>query len=206
VKRSALLLLLIQFVAITAPFASERLVIPQGAAPDLNGEVRKGEWDDAAVIKFSVESKVTVQVRLKHDRTDLYLMFRFEGNHDRALVFPELLVDPRDDKSPKWTPDDWWLHVSGTDCEARGTFSDYSNCKADHPDWRGVPNYELSESPPPVEEIEMQVALAKLGVEGGQAFGMSVTVEYVPDIRASWPPGAELGSPSTWATVILATE
>lgn len=201
-----LLLLLIHFAAVTAPSASERFVVPPGAAPDVNGEVREGEWDDGAILNLAVQDKVTVQVRLKHDRSNLYLMFRFEGNHDRALIFPELLVDSKHDRSAEWSPDDWWLHVSGTDCEARGAFSDYSNCKTDHADWRGVPNYELSEDPPPVEQIEMQVALAKLGVESGGAFGMSVTVEYVPGLRASWPSGAKLDSPSTWATVVLAAE
>ena len=70
----------------------------------------------------------------------------------------------------------------------------------------GIPNYELSENPPPVEEIEMMISLEKLGIEPDRPFGMSVTVEVVPDERGFWPEGAALESPATWGTVVLGEE
>jgi hypothetical protein len=181
-------------------------VVPAGAAPDLDGEARAEEWSDAVGLQLSIESEITVQVRMKHDRRNLYVAFSFKDNPGRALVFPELLIDSHHDKSARWAADDWWFHVSGTDCEARGTFSDYSRCEADHPDWKGVPNYELSENPPPVEGIEIAITLEKIGVMSDRPFGMSLTVELVPDKRAFWPEEAVLESPSTWGTAVLSAE
>lgn len=183
--------------------ASEKVVIPAGAAPQLDGRVQEEEWLDAASIRLSIENEITVQVRMKHDGRNLYCAFSFTNNPGRALVFPELLIDPDHDRSPQWAPDDWWFHVSGTDCEARGTFSDYSNCKADQLDWKGIPNYELSETPPPVEGIEMTISLEKIGISVDRVFGLSLTVELVPDKRAFWPEAAVMESPSTWGTAVL---
>lgn len=84
-RKKFLFLLLVLFTPYRPPIATESLIIPHGSVPTLDGEPRDEEWNDAVGIDFPVEDKVAVQVRLKHDGDNLYLVFSFSGNQDSAF-------------------------------------------------------------------------------------------------------------------------
>ena len=198
------LMLVMAFILLpAAAIASDPTTIPAGPAPAVDGDVQEKEWEGAASVRFEVEGKATVRVLLKHDGESLFLAYSFEGNDEGALIFPEVLLDPEHDGGAAWSPGDWWFHVSGSDCEARGAFGVYSDCERERAEWDGVPNFEMSESPPPIDRIEMRIPLKKARIEPDRPFGICLTVEHVPDRRGFWPEGARMESPSTWASAVL---
>jgi hypothetical protein len=189
------------WVLVLAPglcLPSEIIAISMGSQPAIDGRVQEAEWQDASSAVFHVEG-LKVTAFYKHDGNALLVGYLYSGNEAGALVFPELLIDPRLDRSPTWLPDDWWFHVSGSDCVARGNYGIYTNCAISHPDWSGVPNFEMSANPPPLNEFEMRIPLSKLGVSVGDTLGVAFTVEYVPDLRGIWPAGADIAVPGSWA-------
>jgi len=94
-------------------------VIGHGAPPQVDGQVGQSEWQDAGVVTFGVGDDLSVAVAYKHDGVNIYLAYLYGGNQAGALAFPEVVFDPGLDRSTGWLPDDWWFHVSGSDCEAR---------------------------------------------------------------------------------------
>lgn len=189
-----------------ACFSEESIVIGEGETPQVDGQVEPGEWQDAGVATFSIGEDLGVAVLYKHDGANLYLAYVYEGNDSGALAFPEVLIDPERDRSSGWLQDDWWFHVSGSDCEASGSYGVYTNCAIEHPDWSGKPNFEMSPNPPPLNEFEMRIPLGKLGIAVGDTLGIAFTVEYVPDRRGVWPAEAEVASPDTWGSARVSQE
>jgi hypothetical protein len=87
-----------------------------------NGEMHKCQF---VVIQSADGSPATVY--FKHNFEGFY--FAFVGLRNLPYYrFPEVLLDLNNDKSADWQTDDWWFHVSATDCENQGEWGDYSVC------------------------------------------------------------------------------
>jgi hypothetical protein len=178
--------------------------LPQGTAIVADGVIGDAEWQDAKILFVNLSESVRVKVLAKHDGTNLLAAFISDLNPNRTLFMPELVVDTSLDRAVSWQADDWWFHVSASDCQSNGRWGDYSTCRVVQPDWVGVPNYPMNDpSPALIERFEIRIPLSKLGLAAGDTCGLAFTVEFVSDQRAIWPPTAGMSQPRTWAEVIL---
>lgn len=180
--------------------AQPTIQIPLGTPAVADGINTPGEWDDAESAEITVSASKKVQVRYKHDGSHLYLAYW--GSLESANIrFPELLLDPENDKSPAWLPDDWWFHVSATDCESQGQHSIYSNCNLAQPDWAGAPN--MTQGAPYTDSIEVMIPFSKIGIQNGDTIGLAFEVTNTANVWNYWPPTAKIGQPDTWATAVV---
>jgi hypothetical protein len=186
-----------------SPTPTDHCIIPRGTAVTLDGNVENTEWDDALEQSFQVGDSVVITAKLKHDGSSLLAAFQYEFSGPPNLCFPELLIDVNCDRGSEWMIDDWWFHVSGTDCEAHGEYDVWSDCSVVQPDWWGVPNFEMVENPPPINMFELQIPFSKIGAATGDSIGLALRAEYVSYTYGYWPPGATVESPATWSPVIL---
>lgn len=180
--------------------AQPTIQIPLGTPALADGINDPGEWDDAESVEITVSASKKVQVRYKHDGSNLYVAYW--GSLESANIrFPELLLDPQNDKSPAWQPDDWWFHVSATDCESQGQHSNYSNCNLAQPDWTGAPN--MTQGAPYTDSIEVMIPFSKVGIQNGDTLGLAFEVTNTANVWNYWPPTAKIGQPDTWATAVI---
>lgn len=179
------------------------LEIPFAAPAEIDGIIDVGEWDDAVQRQFVIGNQVAVTVMIKHDGANLLAAYLYYFGGEESLCFPEVLIDAENDKSENWMSDDWWFHVSGTDCEANGTYDIWDDCSVEQPDWEGVPNFEMVPEPPILDTFELRIPFTKLGVGVNDTLGLAIRVESVPSLYGYWPPGAAVESPATWAVGIL---
>jgi hypothetical protein len=152
---------------------------------------------------FSIEDLIEVTVRVKHDGSNFLAAYSYNYMREADLCFPELCFDTENDKSESWQPDDWWFHVSGTDCEAQGTYSVREDCNVIQSDWQGVPNFAMIPDPPPVDTFEIRIPFSRINIEMGDTVGIGFDVEYVPMQYGFWPGTMSLDSPATWGTAVI---
>jgi len=178
-------------------------VIPAGNPVNINGVLEEGEWEDALLVTVQSAGR-TIDYRLKHDNEALLIAVDLKNTSSTAVRFPEILLDCDHDKSLQWQPDDWWFHVSATDCEYKGNHSIYDNCEIDHPDWDAVPNFGTAPGAVPIDTIEFMIPLVKLGLQVKDTFGIALDVTNTANSWEFWPLGAMLNSPASWAACTLA--
>jgi hypothetical protein len=182
--------------------------IPRGRAIVVDGVKSAAEWDDASVTQLAVAPGWNVRVLAKHDAQFLY--FDFEGvTHGGKRLFPEILVDPRDTRSPAWQQGQWWLHVSNNLCESNGAPNVYEK-KGKFQCGRRKPGWDANNPPDEhTELIEVKISFAKLGVEFapgmklGLAFDVTDASGDVDQKWYFWPAGAKIDSPKTWRLAIV---
>ena len=181
--------------------------LPQGTPVVADGTIGTTEWADARAVQVALSASVSVTVLVKHDGTSLLAAYRSTYNPFRTLFMPELVVDPAGDRAASWQADDWWFHVSASDCDARGRWDVYTNCRIVQPDWLGVPNYPMNTpSPALIEQFEVSVPLGKLGLAVGDTLGLALTAVTMTDQRGMWPAAASMSSPATWAEMVLCND
>jgi hypothetical protein len=203
-KRIILLFCALVFTGLLAK-AEETIKIPCGKEVVMDGHINGEEWSDANSISLSIMAGTNeVVVLMKHDGE--HLNFAFLGNLESSQIrFPEILIDANHSRSTAWESDDWWFHVSATDCESKGKHSDYSTCKETKPEWIGIPN--MSGGSTVVDTIEIQIPLSYIGVsiEKDTKIGIAFDVTNTWDSWEFWPNDADMDSPATWATAELDT-
>jgi hypothetical protein len=177
--------------------------IPQGSSIVVDGVIDTGEWSDAVSQQFGVDDHVDVTLLVKHDGSSLLLAYHFVFVHDDNLCFPEVMIDVGNDKAENWSSNDWWFHVSGTDCEGNGEYDVYDDCAVVQPDWQAAPNYAMVPDPPAVDTFEIRIPFSKIGVSIGDTLGIAYRAEWVPYTFGYWPSGAAVEFPSSWGTAIL---
>ncbi|UCC45606.1 MAG: VCBS repeat-containing protein [Candidatus Zixiibacteriota bacterium] len=175
------------------------LEIPLGSPVLVDGIMASGEWSDAVVLAMSIEDVVDATVHVKHDGENLLSAFVYSFTDGEVDLPCELFFDVNNDKTPDWQTDDWWFHVSASDCEARGTFDVYTDCLDIQPDWSAAPNATGS----PLDTIEIEIPFVKIGIDTGCPIGIALHVWNWPDGHGFWPPYAVSDSPSTWGTAVL---
>jgi hypothetical protein len=155
-----------------------------------------------AEVSITVAPGWIVQFRCSHDELELTCRIDNLKNGD-ALRFPELMVDPQDEKTGQWRKGQWWLHSSYNLCEGNGEFNVYNRdgvfqCAKEKPGWSANP-FPLKDGEP----MEIRVSLAKLGLVPGRRFGLALDVTDTQSHWSFWPTDAKLASPATWAEAEL---
>lgn len=184
--------------------AQDSLFIPCGTSPTMDGVARPTEWVDADTVYISIlNGQDSVAILYMHDGENLN--FAFLGNLQSTNArFPEVLLDIGNDKTSTWQSEDWWFHVSATDCEYKGEHGNYDSCKTERPNWIGIPNMNSGPPQPPyVDTIEIQIPLNTIGVSTDDKLGLAFNVTNTFNSWEYWPTSADINKPSTWATATL---
>jgi hypothetical protein len=155
-----------------------------------------------AEVRINVAAGWIVRVRCSHDGRELTCRIdnlRKAG----AERFPELMVDPQDERTSRWRKGQWWLHSSYNLCEGNGEFNAYKRdgvfqCAQEKPGWKAN-HFPLKEGEP----MEIRVTLAKLGLATGRRFGLAFDVTDTQSHWSFWPTKANLASPASWAQAEL---
>lgn len=186
-------MLLLSFAGIIQ-LHSQTLFIPYHPAPVIDGIKSPGEWITDSIQIDYANGGTTVYVQ--HDSSNLYICYI--GNLESASRFPEVNLDINYDQSTNWQNDDWWFHVSATDCYFQGNFAVYSNCQSDHPDWEAHPNMTSSPTDPPVDTIEIRIPFSTINLSlVTDTFGLLLNASN-PIQFYGWPISAQQSTPSTW--------
>jgi hypothetical protein len=178
------------------------LEIPEGKPIVADGTISEGEWEDAVMIEIAIAGRQNVEIALKSAQGNLLLLYRLHNPNVRTVLFPEIMIDSGYDRSEKWLADDWWFHISGSDCVSNGKPGDYSQCSLSHEDWAAVPNYP-TDKPGNVEAIELIIPFTKIGLKKEQPFGLACFVTNTVNLWKGWPVTATEITPSSWGTVVL---
>ena len=178
-------------------------IIPLGNKIAIDGIISEDEWNDAQKLEIIMSDRENVEVRLKHDGESLLFLFELHNPNVSNVVFPEILIDVNNDKSSSWNTDDWWFHISGSDCESKGEYEGgYSNCKVEQPDWYAVPNYPTDVAGM-VNTIEVSIPFTKLGISETSLVGMCILVTNLSNLWKYWPDNSNKISPSSWCNAKL---
>jgi len=179
------------------------ITIKQGGPVIVDGQVTGGEWSDADSIVIPLSATNDVTVKYKHD--GINFNFAFLNNLESFNIrFPEIMFDIDNDKSSVWLSDDWWFHVSATDCESNTAANDYSNCQIVQPDWIAANNF--NSGPPVTDTVEIQIPFSKVNFNSTNTdtIGLVFDVTNTFSVWNYWPNQSVLGSqPSTWGTAIV---
>jgi hypothetical protein len=177
--------------------------IPFGSTPNIDGLISIAEWGDADSVSISIAGGTKkVGVLFKHDSTNLHIAYL--GHLESSMIrFPELTLDVNNSKSIGWEADDWWFHVSATDCEYQGASDNYSNCQVVRPNWTAVPN--ITSGAPFTDTIEIQIPLSTVNIDIASidTIGISFVVSNTISIIEQWPASSNIGSPATWANAVF---
>ncbi|MBI4547828.1 MAG: hypothetical protein HY707_07610 [Ignavibacteriae bacterium] len=174
--------------------------IRYGQAPQIDGLIAPGEWNDASYIRIPVDSQLVITVRFKHDSSNLY--FGFAGFTGNLMRIPEVLIDIRNDKRLTWQSDDWWFHASSTDCWRQGQYNDYSTCIPETSAWEANNFSRDFKNPPQIIEMRIPYNTIELTPSSDKKIGIAFDVTDTRTVWNFWPPAAQLGAPSSWVTAI----
>ena len=200
VMKNYITILLVIIFNLYTLFSQETIDLNKGITIFVDGKISQGEWDDAQFVNLQSSGNKIVRIMFKHDGENL--LFAFLDNLGSAnFRFPEIFFDINNDKSDSWMNDDWWFHVSATNCFNRGAHSVYNinTCKTVQPGWQAN---NFSASLPDTVEIKIPFSLVELDTnrsEVGIAFD-------VTDTYSAWefyPAGANINSPATWLNAII---
>ncbi|UCC83943.1 MAG: hypothetical protein JSW46_03130 [Gemmatimonadota bacterium] len=191
----------------------DSLPIPFGPSATIDGEVAPEEWTSANLVTFSFQDVlgdyVTVSVWLMHDGRSLQAAFVFKRTNEDIFLAPELFLDTDNDKSSKLRSDDWWFHVSGSDCASAGRYDDYSTCTL-NADWETGPRPSQRERGEQLDRYEIRIPFSKLGVVTGSEVGLGFRVMHSAQVSgewviltAFWPLQGSPESPATWEEAVL---
>ncbi len=184
----------------TSSCTNARWIVPPGASIDVDGAIGSGEWDDARPYPLAPTPDWTPVVKMKHDGQSLLVLFsQFQPpSRPPAVVFPEILLDIGNDKAASLEADDWWFHVSFTDCAATGRYDDYDGCVPQAEGWEAN-NFSRG---PLLNLIEMRIDFATLQIDATEAqdLGLLLRLSDTQGYASHWPADADPDRPATWAT------
>jgi hypothetical protein len=191
------LLIIIFFIGST--HAQTVIEIPFGSTPIVDGTLSTMEWSDSDSVIIDIPGD-PITILYKHDSINLH--FAFLGRLESAFRFPEILIDANNDKSPTWQSDDWWFHVSATDCESQGQHNNYDSCQLVRPNWTAVNN--ITAGAPITDTIEIQVPLNTINVDINTVDTIGITFETTTFSAWNyWPLNADINTPSTWGNAVF---
>ena len=178
------------------------ITIPSGTAPAIDGTIKSNEWKDCGSVILPLPGGSTVvKVLYKYDGSNLF--FCFQGNlQSGGFQFPELAFDVNNDKSADWKSDDWWFHVSATDCEYNGEHSNYSTCAETKQSWTAARNF--TQTGPPVDTVEISIPFATIGFDPNTMDTLGISI-MLNDFVAwkYWPSTAHIDTPVSWGSAVF---
>lgn len=180
------------------------LEISSGTDVTIDGVLQAGEWEDAKTAHFGVDDIIDVTVYFKHDSSNLLAAYSYQFPGEDETFCPELVFDINNDKGTGWQSEDWWFHVSCSNCDVQGKYDDYGNCSIIRPDWEGVRNFNCAQKPiSPLNFFELRIPLTKLGINMGDTVGLGIRVIHDDDLYTLWPKSMSIDNPATWGTAAL---
>lgn len=181
-------------------FSQQDIIILKGTVPLIDGIISNGEWNDAEYKIINVNPLWDVQVFYKHSDSNLYFAFSNLVVNGFGQRYPDILLDINNDKNIAWQNDDWWFHASYNDCEAQGSYNNWSSCIPDHPGW-SANNFPLNE--PGIVEIEISYSKIGLQSQFNDTIGISFIVSDTYNDYHYYPAAASIDKPSTWVNGII---
>ena len=199
-KRNILTLGLVSMLMVINLTAQGDIALPYVENVVVDGHISADEWMGAYEIVLEADAGMQTTVYLCHD--DEALTFAFAGNLESAdVLFPEIFLDGNNNNSTSWDANDWWFHVSATDCESVGMPFDFSNCQVEHDDWEAVPNIESDSRL--TDTVEIRIPIQKLGIADlTTGIGIMVRLTNILNTSYQWPADATVGDPSTWTEFV----
>jgi len=182
---------------------AQLIVIKEGSPVSIDGIISANEWIDADSILIDLTLSQKVTVKFKHDTNNFNFLF-CNNLESFNIRFPEILLDLNNDKSVTWMNDDWWFHVSATDCESNTAANDYSNCLLVQPDWLAANNFVTG--PPYTDTVEIQIPFSKVNFTSSttDTIGISFDVTNTFNAWNYWPDNLVNSSmPATWASAVV---
>lgn len=176
--------------------------IPRGSTVVVDGELTEGEWDDAVSLEFVVDDGWVVAALVKYDEATLQVAYRgLQPPSPVQIGFPELLLDTQLDGGGEMDDDDWWFHVSFTDCAANAAYDDFDGCEPVVDGWEAN-NYPQGNL---LDVVELRIEFDHLGMTGalGSPLGLALRLSDTNAWSTTWPDGADPGVPATWTPAAL---
>ncbi|MBM2816832.1 MAG: hypothetical protein HW421_3594 [Ignavibacteria bacterium] len=200
-KKSFLPYLVFALLGLNSLSALDTIKLNYGSTPKIDGVITAGEWSDAAKVQITSAGNKIINIYYKHDGKNL--LFAYLDNLGSAKYrFPEILLDIKNDKSKGWMNDDWWFHVSSTNCVSNGSHSNYSNCRTVQPDWEAN-NFNIKLP----DTVEIKIPFSKVGFDTAKkTIGIAFDVTNTSNAWEFWPPNTYINSPETWAVGMLLFE
>ncbi len=173
----------------------QSLIIPSGSSVTIDGIFTIQEWQDANQLNLSINSTKSTKVFCKHDGNALLVAF-VNNLQSGGLYFPEIMIDADNNKGSSLSMNDWWFHVSATDCEFNGQYGNYNNCMAVRPNWKAEPNFQLTSSVY-TDTVEISIPFSTLGVNTLDSIGISFLLNNFQTFKRL-PLTSNHLDPSTW--------
>lgn len=182
---------------------AQTLIIPLDTnSVTIDGSLNVSEWQYARASTIKVNAIDSITVYCKYYQGSIY--FAFTGKLESAnSLFPEVLLDVKNKGGATWVNDQWWLHVSATDCEHDGAYGIYDNCKVTQPEWEAGPNF--SPGNPITDTVEIKVPFSKIGfdINTMDTIGLAFVATNTATVFKLFPAAADRNKPETWAKAIF---
>ncbi|WP_421752445.1 hypothetical protein [Croceimicrobium sp.] len=195
----SILLLFLGLVS-SSSFAQNEIFPRVFNAVQLDGHFGSGEWDLQDYVAIDITPNVYSKVYYQYDDQNLY--FAFTDHLGAQFRFPEVLLDLNLDRDTAFAPDDWWFHVSATDCENQGAYGVYDSCQEVRPNWIGIPNANAAFYP---DTFEIAIPWSTLNYypQSGDSIGIAFVNTNTTFEWFHWPLMADHFRPDTWGTMIF---
>ena len=170
-------------------------------APVIDGVFTAAEWQQATKVNIIQPGNETTSVYILYDAN--YMYFAFAGHLESNAMFPEILIDPAFNRGTSWQSDDWWFHVSATDCEGKGAYGGYDTCATVLANWDAAPN--VSPGAPATDTMEVRISFTKIGITPvtGDTIGIAFVLTNTVNQWYMYPTSADRMKPSTWIPIIF---
>lgn len=183
----------------------DQIEIPKGKTITVDGKNADKEWADANQASITLPGSKTITIFYKHDEANL--LFAFTGFDKEDSWYPEILIDPQFDRAEQWQKDDWWFHVSYSDCASRGRYNDYSTCRLKTDFWTayncGINGSGDGIGHPAIFEVEIPFKTLELEPNNQKEIGLAFNVTDTETLYHFFPVTAKMERPTTWAKAVL---
>ncbi|WP_025743211.1 fibronectin type III domain-containing protein [Aquimarina pacifica] len=162
---------------------------PKGNDITIDGIISNEEWTDATTISLSNVGHENAELLVKYNDTHLMLAFTDVVSESAGEYLLEFFFDINKDQSEEFMSDDWYFHVSASDCQAQGDINLlYNNCKKEKDEWQANNDWTYSN-----DTVEVRIQLSYIDFDTSAGFG----------VYALWPAGVSELNPSTWGSIEL---
>lgn len=200
IRRIAQLTAVLLFLS-TALSAQNPLFIPTGTSINVDGHRFKNEWKDADSLIIEIDNNREVIVHYKHDKKAF--LFLFEGSLESSRsLFPEILLNRDNDKGISWDSNDWWFHVSATDCDYQGAYGVFDSCELERPGWQAN---NIREDNKITDTIEVRIPFTTFNYEYHveDTLGMALVLTNTFSAWHFFPEKATSSQPASWSEIVF---
>jgi|GEM_PF-2892593 len=166
----------------------------------IDGHFSPGEWPKPFSEELLLRDGSKTEVYIEYDSTGLFLAF--VNNLGSKVRFPEVNLDIANNKANAFDQDDWWFHVSATDCEYQGMYGNYDSCQFVRPNWLAAPNFTRAQNPDTVE-VYIPWTTLSYTLDESDTLGIGLVSTNTFSQWDLWPAQASEKDPSTWGNLVF---